>query len=207
MSACLEGDENAWEQFFALYRPHLFACARKLTRDDALAEEISGSIWADLFTKRKLALYSGQGSLAGWLRTVVVQSYVDRLRQERRFVELDESTVMARLPEEPFDSVDDRLASALDRALGDLSAERRLILAAHYLDGRTFAEIGRMLGVHESSVCRQSKKSLDFVRKKTTRYLRSSGMSIGEAQRVMGEGSGQIVLDVRKRLQLVKNTP
>jgi len=46
------------------------------------------------------------------------------------------------------------LESATDEALAALPAEDRVVLAAYYLDGRTLAEVARMLGVHESTISR-----------------------------------------------------
>ncbi len=174
-------------------------------------------MWADLYGVRtnasgvrlsKLASYSGRGSLEGWLRTLVAQAYVDRYRTERRYVPLEEGvTLWARVEENAVEAADNRLEQALDRALSELGGEQRLILSAQYLDGRTFAEIGGVIGAHESSVCRQSKKIIAFVRKRTLHYLRLSGMSMREAQEMMESDVRGISLDVRKRLQLLKNTP
>ena len=41
-----------------------------------------------------------------------------------------------------------------------------MVLAAYYLDGRTLAEIARMLGVHESTISRKVDKLAKSLRKK-----------------------------------------
>jgi RNA polymerase sigma-70 factor (ECF subfamily) len=215
VTECLRGDPLAWETLVLRYRARVFQFALKLARDECAAQEVASAVWADLYGVRtdgngtrlsKLAGYSGRGSLEGWLRALVAQEYVDRFRKERRFVPFEERETGWNAGSGGAVQVSDvRLETALDKALSELSGEQRLVLAAHYLDGRTFAEIGRMLGTHESSVSRQSKKSLEFVRKRTARHLRAAGMSLQEAREAMGCDVRSISLDLRRRLQLAKD--
>jgi RNA polymerase sigma-70 factor, ECF subfamily len=208
VNACLQGDATAWETFVFRYRPCIVAFALSLSRNEFVAQEIASSVWADLYGNggdSKLAAYSGRGSLEGWLRTLVAQAYVDLYRKEKRFVALEERNLHGSSREAGLDNLDTRLEQALDKALSELSGEQRLILNAHYLDGRTFADIGRMIGAHESSVSRQSNKSLAFIRKRTAHYLRVSGMSMREAKEAMESDVRSISLDVRRRLQLVRD--
>ena len=73
----------------------------------------------------------------------------------------------SRAPEpKPVPSPDSRLESATDAALAALSSEERMVLAAYFLDGRTLAEIARMLGVHESTISRKVDKLAKSLRKK-----------------------------------------
>src|SRR5439155_1262809 len=107
----------------------------------------------------KLSTYTGRGSLEGWLRTVLAQSWVDRYRKQRRLVSLEEETEAGRqfaaAESPPQPGADPRLAAATDEALGALAAEDRFILAAYFLDGHTLAEIGATLAVHESTISRR----------------------------------------------------
>ena len=96
----------------------------------------------------KLASYTGRGSLEGWLRTVLAQEYINRYRGQRRLVSFEERSEAG----EQFEAkdataapADPRLEQAVDAALIELSSEERWLLASWYLDGRTLAEIARML--------------------------------------------------------------
>ena len=53
----------------------------------------------------------------------------------------------------------------------NLPAEDRMILSAYYLDGRTLAEIARMLGVHESTISRKLDKLAKSLRKQIVAAL------------------------------------
>src|SRR5712692_11116903 len=157
--ACASGNEHAWETFLLRYREKLYDAALHIARETYAARDLADSLYGDLYgtTTRdgkrtsKLASYTGRGSLEGWLRTVLAQEYVNRYRRQKRLVSLDEENedgVQFQAPDPaPVASPDSQLESATDEALAALSSEDRLVLAAYFLDGRTLADIARMLGV------------------------------------------------------------
>src|SRR6202166_2974973 len=165
--ACAAGNERAWQDFINRYRQKLHSMALHITRDGAHAAELADSLFADLYgvnardgvRRSKLVFYTGRGSLEGWLRTVMAQEFINRYRKQKRTVSLEEQSdegVQFAAPVPHPDTVPDRrLEAATDEALAELSPEDRFTLAAYYLDGRTLAEIARMLGLHESSVSRR----------------------------------------------------
>ena len=205
--ACVNGDEQAWALFIRRYRNKLFAAALAMTKDSCLAGELCDSLWAELFGTRvegsgrrvcKLAAYTGRGSLEGWLRALLAQSYVNRYREQRRFVAL-EDVVQVEARTERI-SAESRLDVALEQAMNELSSEQRLILAAHYLDGRSLAETGKLLNVHESTVSRRLAKATQFLRKRTKHNLRKGGLSMSEAEEVITGGVSDMSLELRKQL-------
>ena len=165
------------EKFITRFRERLYLSALRIAREDSAAHELADTLYADLYgtTTRegcrisKLASYTGRGSLEGWLRTVLAQEYVNRYRRTKRLVSLDEESeegVQFSAPEpQPVPAADNRLARATDEAIASLPAEDRLVLSAHYLDGRTLAEIARMLAVHESTISRKLDKLAKSLRK------------------------------------------
>src|SRR5215472_5144139 len=165
--ACAAGHERAWQVFLTRYREKLYDIARGITKEDSRARDLADSIYADLYgtSERdgcrvsRLNFYMGRGSLEGWLRTVLAQEFVNRYRKTKRLVSLEEQTeegVQFSSPDPaPPQLLDSRLGAAVDEALGRLEAEDRLVLAAYYLDRRTLTQIGRIVGVHESTISRR----------------------------------------------------
>jgi len=206
--ACARGNEAAWDVFVRTYREKLYRAARTVAPGESMARELADSVYADLFGTRrgkdgrrisKLESYLGRGSLEGWLRMVLAQDYVNRFRAERRFagfVEAIESHPHGgdAAPENAM------LASATDAALGDLSSEERFLLAAYYLDGRTLAEIGRMLCVHESTISRRLEKITATLRKKIVRKLCVAGIGRRDAEEMLDTDVRDLNLDIRDRL-------
>jgi len=210
---CVNGHELAWQEFLTRYREKLYDIARGITKEDSSGRELADSLYADLYglSERegrrisRLSFYMGRGSLEGWLRTVVAQEFVNRYRKQKRLVSLEEETEegVQFASNESFStgSVDGRLGQATDAALDQLPAEDRLILAGYYLDNRTLTEIGRMLGVHESTISRRLEKLLKMLRKHVVAGLQARGMNRDQAEEALEVDVRCLAVDVRRRLQ------
>ncbi len=210
--ACAAGDNTAWEIFLTRYREKLYLSALRIAREDSAARELADTLYADLYGTNtrdgqrvsKLASYTGRGSLEGWLRTVLSQEYVNRYRRTKRLVSLDEESeegIQFRAPDpEPVPPADPRLAQATDEALALLSGEDRTILSAYYLDGRTLAEIARILGVHESTISRKVDKLAKSLRKQIVAALVRRGMSRRQAEEALEVDVRDLQVDIRRSL-------
>jgi RNA polymerase sigma-70 factor, ECF subfamily len=213
--ACAAGSNAAWEIFMTRYREKLYLSALRVAREDSAARDLADTLYADLYGTNtregqrvsKLASYTGRGSLEGWLRTVLAQEYVNRYRKTKRLVSLDEECedgVQFRAPEAeavPAQAHGDRrLADATDEALGALSSEDRVVLSAYYLDGRTLAEIARMMGVHESTISRKLDKLAKALRKQIVSGLGRRGMSRRQAEEVLEMDVRDLHVDIRRSL-------
>ena len=94
-----------------------------------------------------------------------------------------------------------RVKEATDRILAELSAEERLLLTSYFLDGRRLAEIGRTLGVHESTISRKLEKLLKDLRKRIRKDLERRGMSRRQADEAFEMDVRDLGLDVQARLR------
>jgi len=183
--ACERGDQDAWADLFEGYGATVRSAARSASSNEAMADDVAQSIWADLHGLKlredgkpagKLAYYSGAGSLGGWLRAVVGQLAIDQHRRQSRLVQTEEDTDLERLAHDatgasdgagpfhsatgPEESLAREMASAdvekaLGRALADLPDEDRLLMKLYYFDGLRLREAGAVLGVHEATASRR----------------------------------------------------
>src|SRR5882724_4168650 len=210
--ACAAGSERAWEVFMHRFREKLYDIAGYIAKESSAARELADSLYADLYgtTTRdgqrvcKLTSYTGRGSLEGWLRTVLAQEYVNRYRKQKRLVSMDEESEegeqFAAPQPEPVAVVDPRTEAATDEALAALSAEDRFALAAYFLDGRTLAEIAKMLGVHESTISRKLDKLAKSLRKQILAGLAKRGMDRRQAQEALDVDVRDLKIAVRTSL-------
>ncbi|MEJ7616417.1 MAG: sigma-70 family RNA polymerase sigma factor [Pyrinomonadaceae bacterium] len=92
-------DEAAWSDLIERFGATVRSAARGASSNSETIEELTQSIWAELYGLRtraegaggggKLAHYSGRGSLGGWLRAVVGQLAIDKHRQTSRLVQIE----------------------------------------------------------------------------------------------------------------------
>jgi RNA polymerase sigma-70 factor len=182
-SACAEGLSEAWDHFVRQYRPYLRAAAAAILRcppSSPAAIDLADSLFADLYglssgkdgaQRASLSLFRyfhGRSSLKTWLRAVLAQRHIDAIRANRRLTELDDDDATAQAGsqihpvapriEPPPDPHRRRyvtlLSAAFDRALASLDPRDLERLRLYYAEQQTLAEIGRVLGEHESSVSR-----------------------------------------------------
>jgi RNA polymerase sigma-70 factor (ECF subfamily) len=187
--ACAQGDEAAWDTFIRTYRPVLYRAADALD-PGGRARDLADSLYAELYglkesggERRSLfAYYEGRSSLATWLRAVLSQRFIDRMRAERRLDPLPqqgsrEEPASAALPPDPDAARDAALLQqALDDAVGELPARDRLRLACYYAQDLTLAETGRLLEESEATVSRQLARSRRAIRGHVETRLRAAGL-------------------------------
>lgn len=201
IAACERGDEKAWEDLVKNYDRTVKSAARKYASNAEDAEDLAGSIWAELYglkhdrdgkLKTKLAYYSGRGSLGGWLRAVVSQLAIDNFRKTSKFVQIEETREFERLaneaadnagaakfaqsggsPEENFSRkrTERDVADALQKAIDALDAEDRLILKLYYFDDLKLKDIGAALGFHEATASRKVVRLQTEIRKAIEKNL------------------------------------
>ena len=194
--ACGEGIEKAWEFFIAHFRQELRQAASAMLRgsgraDDARAEELADSLYAELYGVRSSAdgqrkslfeYFHGRSKLATWLRAILAQKQVDLFRTSGRMVSLeaemdrDAHRELAgpaeSIPADPHRArYLKRVDMALSVAIANLAPRERLILACYYVDQLTLAEIGRMVHEHESTVSRQLERLRGNLRQRVTEVL------------------------------------
>src|SRR5438552_2357775 len=88
-TACATGSEDAWQTLVDTMRAPLRAAGRAMAGDRG--EELADALFGQLYAARqaKLGSYAGRSSLAGWLRAVLHQTWIDRLRSEKRLEQMD----------------------------------------------------------------------------------------------------------------------
>ncbi len=215
--ACAAGHQRAWDIFLTRYREGLYGAAYSIAREESAARELADSLYADLYGTRtrdgerlsKLASYTGRGSLAGWLRTVMAQQHVDQYRKVRRMVSLDEESekgVQFTAPAAQDGPAlpahqRSRLEQATDDVLAQLSPEERFLLASYFLDQRTLAEIARVLRVHESTISRKLDKLTTGLRKRIRDALVKSGLNRAQAEELLETDVRDLAVDVKRSLR------
>ena len=153
--------------------------------------------------------FQGRSSLATWLRAVLSQRYVDRLRAQKRLAAACPMKSVAahrsaraaeRDPPDP-----DRVRHVVllrgrspAPSIGS-TARDRLRLACYYVQELTLADTGRLLKEHEATVSRQLARTRRDLRKDVERQLRDEdGLSeaqIAECFESVSEDAGPLDLD------------
>jgi RNA polymerase sigma-70 factor, ECF subfamily len=213
--ACAEGQVSAWAYFIECHRPGLRAAAVAIAGGDE-GGELADSLYAELYglderdgQRRSLFDYfHGRSRLSTWLRSILAQRHIDRIRAARKTRPLDEEDQA--LPDRHTGVVETepdrvgyaRLAQqALGAAIGGLEPPDRLRLSFYYLQRLTLAQIGRLMGEHEATVSRK----LDRIRRElgagVQRRLRQErGLNDAQIQACLDYACEDVGMDLDKWL-------
>jgi len=215
-SGCMEGTESAWQYFVENYRQYLRAAAGTITkgsRSGADAQEMADSLFAELFglvdgQRGEASLFRyfhGRSSLKTWLRTVLAQRHVDRLRQSRRFEPLEREdgdgktvTIAEKVVTPALDPHREeymqRFLESLKACLALLEPQDRARLELYYAREKKLAEIGRLLGEHESSVSRNLERVRRELRASVEQQLRAAQFVDSQGRRKPPLSEAEIAL-------------
>src|SRR5438067_713827 len=234
--ACENGDQSAWADLFEGYGATVRSAARSASSNEAMADDLAQSIWAELHGLKlredgtpagKLGYYSGAGSLGGWLRAVVGQLAIDQHRKQARVVQTEEDSDLDRLALDgdpdgvhafhvapsPEVLLMQNLASAavekaLSRALRDLDDEDRLLMKLYYFDGLRLREAGAVLGVHEATASRRLTRIHAEVRESVqSNLMKEHGWSKSETATAFAELALHLEADLEPLLATKGITP
>ncbi|MCW5960111.1 MAG: sigma-70 family RNA polymerase sigma factor [Pyrinomonadaceae bacterium] len=199
--ACERGDEAAWADLVQKFDSTVKSAAYNFCKNKEDAEDLAGSIWAELHglrvdqagkKKSKLSYYSGRGSLGGWLRAVTNQLAIDEIRKNKRLVQTEDDREFEILaqdssensdfkpvvslsadPESIFssESAERDISAALKASIEDLESEDKLILKLYYFDDLNLKDIGAALGFHEATASRKVVRIQNVIRKSVEKYL------------------------------------
>jgi RNA polymerase sigma-70 factor len=198
--ACEHGTQSAWVEFLGRFRPLLVRSAMSIVGEESRAQEATDTLYADLYgleerdgRRRSLfAYYHARSSLASWLRSVVARNLIDGYRAERRSQAL--KARIARQPGgaegvTPAPADPDRvrhlemLRQALAAALSGLGPRERLRLAYYHVQELPLAQVGKLLGEHESTASRKLDQTRRQLRAEVERRLHADhGLSEEDVQ-------------------------
>mgnify|MGYP002789023230 CR=1 FL=1 len=198
-SACLAGDERAWERLIREYKPALLRAAQALDPAGG-AHDLAEELFADLFSKSLLRYYQGRSSLLTWLRAVLAQRFVDRIRARRRLGDpVDERLAAPQRRVEPGEAAcRGCVRAALESAVAALDPGDRLLVRLYYDQGLTLTAIGRLRHESEATASRHLSRIRATLRRLVesglAAALTGTGLSTAECLRLVMDDAGDLDL-------------
>lgn len=137
------GERAALGQAYDLYGRSMFTLALRITGRPSAAEDVVQDTW--LKALQALDGHRGDAPFGAWLRRLTVNTALDRLRAEHRWLALDSIDEPA-----AADSAHGEHAQEALGLLRRLSPAARTVVVLHTLEGYSHAELGALFGRSES---------------------------------------------------------
>jgi len=162
------------DAFAALVRQHVnlvFATAMRQVGDAGAAEEITQNVFVAL--AQAAGKLGSHPTIAGWLHQTALNKSREWLRSELRRRKREQVAVNLDLARAEGDSVWSPLVPLLDEALLELREPDRQAVILHFMEGRTFQEVGSALGVGEDA----ARKRVDRCLGQLANFFRHRGFA------------------------------
>lgn len=156
----------------------------------------------------RIAEYTGRGTLRSWTRVMITRIALNRLRDQKREVPLEQ----ALLDQRAIDTTDpelsylrDRFGAELDRALEcamrSLTASERVLLRQRFVDDLTSEQLARLHHKHRITMVRRIHGILRTLRARTVALLADQvGCGPATAVSIVNLALSQAHLSIRRHL-------
>jgi RNA polymerase sigma-70 factor (ECF subfamily) len=147
MAAIVRQDEAAFAELVRRYSPRLFAAALRILGSRADAEDAVQRAFLQCY--RSASAYRPDWAVSTWLYRITTNTCVDELRRRAARREIPEVAVQPTL----WDGGGaPGLRLDVERALGRVPREARILLTLRYLDGLSHRELARVRGISVNTV-------------------------------------------------------
>lgn len=167
VEGCLRRDRKAQKQLYDLYAPGMMGVCLRYMRDPMLAEDVLIQAFTRVF--EKIGQYQGAGSLAGWIKTIVIREALGHIRknQHLRFeTDLDNADACGVISPQNHSLESEDLL----RMVQDLPPGYRTVFNLFAIDGFSHKEIAEQLNISENTSKSQLSRARVFLQEKLTLY-------------------------------------
>lgn len=156
------------DELFSVYYKDIYRYLYSLCRDASLSEDLTSEVFLEVV--KSIGGFKSESDVKTWLFSIARHRWFNYLRKKKRTIEAAELYELTEL-EQPNDrsTEDAYLDSELVRriyAIIDEEPERPRKVALMRIDGYSFYEIGKTLGISESSARVTFFRTKEKIRKK-----------------------------------------
>ena len=149
------GDETALGMLYDQHAGLVYGLARRVTRDDHLAQDITQEVFAYLWELPE-RVDLARGSLRSYLAVVAHRRAVDEVRRSTRRTRIETAGAAAEVHEGPETGVVDAAAQTwtserIAAGMAQLPDDQRAALRLAYYEGQTYIQVARTLGIPEGT--------------------------------------------------------
>lgn len=144
VKGCLANKRQAQEALYKKYSRKLFGICLRYTKDYSAAEDVLHESFLKIF--RNIASYKGNGSLGAWIRTIVINTALEKFRKHFQMYsisDIDEQSngILAN------DIISELNAQYLLKLIADLPPAYKIVFNMYAIDGYSHKEIAEKLSI------------------------------------------------------------
>jgi RNA polymerase sigma factor (sigma-70 family) len=167
IEGCLRGERSAQQKLYDFYSPKMYAICCRYLKDPMQAEDALVTAFTRIL--QKINQYKSEGSLEGWIKTIVIREALAIIRKNQQFrMETDlenlDQQAVSQHPGDPLEQED------LMRMISELPTGYRTVFNLYAIDGYSHKEIAAQLNISESTSKSQLSRARTYLQGSLTRY-------------------------------------
>lgn len=167
IKSCLQHNRSSEKLLFERYVAHMAHVCMRYLKDEAEVQDVLSEGFMKVFEKLKTFEYREEHGLEAWIRRIIVNECLMRLRSRNRLLDsISEETSETAEPAQ-----NDVEAKEIVMLMQRLPAGCRTVLNMYVIDGFSHKEIAALLGITESA----SRSQLTHARNKLKNLLKTHG--------------------------------
>jgi RNA polymerase sigma-70 factor (ECF subfamily) len=162
------GDEDAFRALFRRYAPTALALARRIVRQQTLAEEVMQEVFLSLWREGD-RFDTRRGSARAWVMGMVHKRAVDAVRREEAQRRRADDAALPEAMEDPAEEIVEAIDLPRERravriALGSLPPDQRQVIELMYFDGLSQSRIAERLSLPLGTVKSRARLAMGRLR-------------------------------------------
>ena len=161
---CLKGKPRAQKALFDKFAPKMLAVCARYMKDQAETEDVFQIGMVKVFNK--LSDFKAEGPLEGWIRRIMVNSCLDQLRKNQRFVTDKNIDDVSYRIEVKVEISSQLMAEDLIVLIQKMPAGYRVVFNLFAIEGYSHQEIAEQLNISESTSKSQYLRARAYLRQR-----------------------------------------
>ncbi len=161
---CLEKDTLAQKHLFDMYSKKMMGVCLRYSKDSDEAQDVLQIGFIKVF--EKLDLYNSTGSLEGWIRKIIVNTSLDNIRRNKKFMnDIELEKVDYQLHNYNEDAVDVLSAQDLLGVIKKMPTGFRTVFNMYVIEGYSHQEIAEELTISVNTSKSQLSRARAYLQK------------------------------------------
>ena len=148
-----QGHEAAFEEIYKLYSSRIFGNIYKMVKSESIAQELLQEVFIKVWNNR--TGIDPENSFRSYIFRIAENSVYDYFRNASRDRKMQSHILV--ITTEHYDHIEELMLrkennAILDKAISSLSPQRQLVFRLCKLDGKSYDEVSRELGISVSTI-------------------------------------------------------
>lgn len=161
---CINGDQKAQRTLFEMYAPKMLGVCLRYAKNKEQAEDVLQDGFIKVFSN--LEKFSGEGSLEGWVRRIMVNTSLDQIRKEAKLQNnISWDDVDFKIENDSF-ILEGLMAEDLMKLINAMPQGYKMVFNLFAIEGYSHKEIAIELNISENTSKSQYSRARAYIQTK-----------------------------------------